>query len=111
MTVTSTVKKSAVSYDPFRAVYFGGRELLKLTGITYKHIWLLLRGDVSVKASVSGPIGIAHFIGQAAHSGVVPLLGLMAYISMALAIFNLLPFPGRYSSLVKTRQGITYRLG
>ena len=82
-----------VSYDPVRAVYFGGKRLFALTGITYKGIWLLITGGMPVKTSVSGPIGIAHLLGQAAHLGIIPLLVITAHISMALAIFNLLPFP------------------
>jgi len=86
-------KVLSVSYDPVRAVYFGGKRLLALTGMTYKGIWLLLTGGMPVKTSVSGPIGIVHLMGQAARLGMVPLLIITAHISMALAIFNLLPFP------------------
>lgn len=83
----------SVSYDPLRAVYFGGKRLIALTGMTYKGIWLLITGGMPLKTSVSGPIGIAHIMGQAARLGIVPLLIITAHISMALAIFNLLPFP------------------
>jgi regulator of sigma E protease len=82
-----------VSYDPVRAFYHGGKRLLILTGMTYKGLWLLLTGGLPVKQSVTGPIGIMHLIGQAAHLGIVPLLVITAHVSMALAIFNLLPFP------------------
>ncbi len=82
-----------VSYSPGKAIYYGGRKLLELTAMTYKGIWLLLTGGMPVKTSVSGPIGIAYFIGKAASLGIVPLLVITAHISMALAIFNLLPFP------------------
>jgi len=40
-----------------------------------------------------GPIAIAKFAGQAAESGLVPYLSSMAFISLQLAIFNLLPLP------------------
>lgn len=83
----------SVSYDPVKAMYHGGKRLLFLTGMTYKGIWLLITGGMPVKASVSGPIGIAHLMGQAARLGIVPLLIITAHVSMALAIFNLLPFP------------------
>jgi regulator of sigma E protease len=82
-----------VSYDPVRAIYHGGKRLLILTGMTYKGLWLLMTGGLPVKQSVTGPIGIMHLIGQAAHMGIVPLLIITAHVSMALAIFNLLPFP------------------
>jgi regulator of sigma E protease len=82
-----------VSYGFFRAVYYGGMRLFELTGMTYKFLWLALTGGVDAKASAAGPIGIAHFIKQAADLGIVPLLLITANVSMALAIFNLLPFP------------------
>ncbi|MBD3425683.1 MAG: RIP metalloprotease RseP [Candidatus Omnitrophica bacterium] len=83
----------SVSYDPLKAFYHGGKRLVYLTGMTYKGIWLLITGGMPVKTSVSGPIGIAHLMGQAARLGIVPLLIITAHVSMALAIFNLLPFP------------------
>ena len=49
--------------------------------------------QVSVR-SLSGPIGIGQQIHQAAEMpGWMPLVGLMAYISLNLGIFNLLPIP------------------
>jgi regulator of sigma E protease len=49
--------------------------------------------QVSVR-SLSGPIGIGQQIHQAAEMpGWMPLIGLMAYISLNLGIFNLLPIP------------------
>jgi len=82
-----------VSYNPFYAVYLGGKKLFALTVLTYKGIWLLITGGMPVKTSVAGPIGIAFLIGRAANLGIVHLMIIMAHISMALAIFNLLPFP------------------
>ena len=49
--------------------------------------------QVSVR-SLSGPIGIGQQIHQAVSMpGWMPLIGLMAYISLNLGIFNLLPIP------------------
>ena len=49
--------------------------------------------QVSVR-SLSGPIGIGQQIHEAASMpGWMPLIGLMAYISLNLGIFNLLPVP------------------
>jgi regulator of sigma E protease len=82
-----------VSYDPVKAFYYGGRKLVSLTAMTYKGLWLMITGGMPLKTSVSGPIGIMYFMNQAAQLGVVPLLIITAHVSMALAIFNLLPFP------------------
>ena len=42
---------------------------------------------------MSGPLDIAKFSGEAARTGAVPLVALMAAISLQLGIFNLLPIP------------------
>jgi len=83
----------SVSYGPIPAVYHGGKKLIQLSVMTYKMMWLLITGGIPVKGTVSGPIGIAYFIKQAASSGMIPLLVVTAHFSMALAIFNMLPFP------------------
>ncbi|MFH1380758.1 MAG: RIP metalloprotease RseP, partial [Candidatus Omnitrophota bacterium] len=77
----------------FEAVILGTKSLGKFTVLTYKGLWLMVTGGISFKESASGPIGIAILIGQAAKTGIVSLLFTMAYINMALAVFNLLPIP------------------
>lgn len=52
----------------------------------------LFRGKASMK-SMSGPLDIAKFSGEAARTGAIPLVALMAAISLQLGIFNLLPIP------------------
>jgi regulator of sigma E protease len=52
----------------------------------------LFRGRASMR-TMSGPIDIAKFAGGAARTGPVPLVALMAAISLQLGIFNLLPIP------------------
>jgi len=52
----------------------------------------LFRGTASMK-SMSGPLDIAKFSGEAARQGAIPLVALMAAISLQLGIFNLLPIP------------------
>ncbi|MDD5634612.1 MAG: RIP metalloprotease RseP [Candidatus Omnitrophica bacterium] len=91
--VAPASKIIAVSYNPFQSVYYAGKKLLELTFLTYKGIWLLITGGLPVKDSVSGPIGIAYLMKQAAALGIIPLLVITAHVSMALGIFNLLPFP------------------
>ena len=82
-----------VKHNLFKAARLGAGRLFMLTGLTYKGLWLLVTGGVPFKESVSGPIGIAVIIGQAAKAGLVSLILTMAYINVALAIFNLLPIP------------------
>ena len=63
---------------------------------TIKMIWEqlfdLLRGRYSLK-SVSGPVGVAQALGEAAKSGFDSLLFLTVFISINLGIMNLLPLP------------------
>jgi regulator of sigma E protease len=49
-----------------------------------------LSADVS---QVTGPIGIAGMVGDAAEFGIVSLLVFTAFISLNLAVINLLPIP------------------
>jgi len=52
----------------------------------------LVRGAASMR-SMSGPLDIAKFSGEAARTGAVSFVSLMAAISLQLGIFNLLPIP------------------
>jgi regulator of sigma E protease len=59
-------------------------------------IYQFLRGIVERRMSarsIEGPIGIARLSGDAAREGVIAFFGLMAVVSLNLAIFNLLPIP------------------
>jgi regulator of sigma E protease len=78
--------------------------------MTLSVIGRLFRGKASMR-SMSGPLDIAKFSGEAARTGTVPLLALMAAISLQLGIFNLLPIPvldGGHLFLV-TLEGIARR--
>ncbi len=74
------------------AVEMGGRTTWGITTMTYKAIWFMFTGALSVK-EVSGPIGIFAITGRFAKKGIVYLLWISGVISVSLAIFNLLPFP------------------
>jgi regulator of sigma E protease len=52
----------------------------------------MIERKVSIK-QMSGPIGITKISGEAAKQGFMPLLEVMALISLNLAVFNLLPIP------------------
>jgi regulator of sigma E protease len=54
-------------------------------------MWALLTGSVSVKA-LGGPVAIAQASGNVAKTGIVPLLTFLAFMSVQLGVFNLLPF-------------------
>ncbi len=75
--------------EAFRKSFADNYEMAVLTFVT---IGRLVTGNSSVK-QLSGPIEIARFSGRAAVLGLVPLLGLMAVISLQLGLLNLLPIP------------------
>ena len=52
----------------------------------------IVTGRASLR-SMSGPIDIARYSGVAASSGLVPLMGFMALVSLNLGILNLFPIP------------------
>ena len=52
----------------------------------------LLTGRYGLEA-VSGPVGVAGVVGDAARGGVINLLYIVTVLSMNLGIFNLIPFP------------------
>jgi len=51
----------------------------------------MIRGSISAKESMTGPVGIFYIVKGAAESGISHLLFILGVISASLAIFNLLP--------------------
>ena len=65
----------------------------KAASLIFEVLHRMFTRQVSVR-SLSGPIGIGSQIHEAVQMpGWMPLIGLMAYISLNLGIFNLLPIP------------------
>ena len=78
---------------PLQYIVTGARQTFSNTALTYRFIWYLITGKVALKGSATGPVGIAVIIGRAVNVGFIYLVYLIAHINLALAIFNLLPFP------------------
>lgn len=79
-------------YGFFAAIQKGGHETIRLTGLTFSVLGKLLTGKLSIR-HLGGPITIVRFAGQAAQSGFAALLQFMAFLSLNLAILNVLPIP------------------
>ncbi|MEP7132820.1 MAG: RIP metalloprotease RseP [Acidobacteriota bacterium] len=75
-----------------QAVVEAWRRIGTDTRTTFSVLGRLFRGRASMK-TMSGPLDIAKFSGDAARTGAVPLVALMAAVSLQLGIFNLLPIP------------------
>jgi regulator of sigma E protease len=65
---------------------------VKMVRFTFFTLGRLVRGQGSMK-EFSGPISIARISGEMLRRGWVPVVGLMAMISLQLGIMNLLPIP------------------
>ncbi len=68
------------------------RQNLKGASMIYQFLEGLIERRMSAK-SLEGPIGIARLSGDAAREGPTAFVGLMAMVSLNLAVFNLLPIP------------------
>ncbi len=64
-----------------------------LTALTYKALGKMIIGKLSLRESVTGPLGIFYITSKAASLGIIALIHLIAVLNVSLAIFNLLPFP------------------
>lgn len=53
---------------------------------------MIITGHIS-RDEISGPIGIVNIVGEASKGGVLPIMWIMAILSVNVGIFNLLPFP------------------
>jgi len=68
-------------------------EATKQTAVGLVHFFAGVFTFTADLSQVSGPIGIAGAVGDAGASGIVPLLTLMALISINLALINIIPIP------------------
>lgn len=82
------VEKYGIVESLARSIRRNG-ELVLLTGHI---IGKIVTGRASLRM-MSGPIDIARYSGAAAAGGLIPLMGLMALVSLNLGILNLLPIP------------------
>ena len=79
-------------HEPFwRAIPMGARECIE-TFVLYKNgIIGVITG--TIPATLTGPVGIVHMMGEVAKAGISPLLEFAGLISLVLGIINLFPLP------------------
>jgi regulator of sigma E protease len=75
------------------SLLLGINKVWSLTTITYKALWLMITGKLSMRESVTGPLGVFYITSKVASLGIIAILHLVAVLSVSLAIFNLLPLP------------------
>jgi len=82
-----------VKHGFLESFVLGINKTLDLTVLTYKALWRMITGKLSMAESITGPLGIFYITSKAASLGMIALLHLVAVLSVSLGIFNLLPLP------------------
>jgi regulator of sigma E protease len=80
-------------YGPGRAIVESARYNWNLVDQTFSVLGKIFTAKLSAKSALSGPLEIARLSGTAAKRGFKDLLYLMGFLSMSVAILNLLPIP------------------
>ncbi|MEM9852563.1 MAG: RIP metalloprotease RseP [Pseudomonadota bacterium] len=78
--------------NPFRAAYFGSLQLVSLVEGWLRTIRELVTGGLALE-NLQGPVGIAQASGDTASQGLDDFIFLIAFISTAIGLMNLLPIP------------------
>ncbi len=79
-------------YDPLTSVAVAGKEVYFIIDHTLGYVAGVIVGRESPK-QLSGLIGIAKVSGQVAKSGLLPLVSLIAMLSVSIGLINLFPIP------------------
>jgi len=82
-----------VKHGFFKSAALSIEKTWDLTALTYKALWRMITGKLSIRDSVAGPLGIFYITSKAASLGLTAVIHLIAVLSISLAIFNLLPLP------------------
>jgi regulator of sigma E protease len=81
-----------VRANPVTAVRLGVAQTWNMTALTLRGFWKLVTGQIH-SSNIGGPLQIASEAGRQARQGVARLALFTAFISVNLAVLNLLPVP------------------
>lgn len=79
-------------YNPLSALLMGVTDTWQMVELSYQMLWKMVTGTVSL-TQIGGPISMAQMAGMSVSSGFESFVGFLAFISISLAIVNLLPVP------------------
>jgi len=79
-------------YSLWETIPMAGRMIVDVIAAIFSGLAGMIQGVID--PDIAGPIGIAAATGEVAKSGLIALTQFTAFLSIQLAIFNLLPFPG-----------------
>lgn len=89
-------QQEIIRLNPFSALAWGVRrtyDLLMLMLVGFGELIGSLFSGSAESAAITGPLGIAQATGEVARTGVLNLFNFAAYLSINLAIVNMLPIP------------------
>ena len=91
--ITASDEVTYTKYGFLQSAFLGAKKTVELTLVTYQGLWQLISGKMSMRESMTGPLGIFFITSSVASLGIIALLHFVAVLSVSLAIFNLLPLP------------------
>lgn len=83
----------SIRHGVVESFFLSANKVWEMTSLTYKALFRMAVGRMSVRESVTGPLGIFYITSKAASIGVIAVLHLVAVLSVSLGLFNLLPLP------------------
>jgi regulator of sigma E protease len=90
--ITPAEEFTTIRFGPVEALGMSVRWTYNTIRLTVVIIGKIFGGIVPAD-NIGGPLMIMQAVGQSSERGLLDLLGLVAYISVALGFFNLLPIP------------------
>jgi regulator of sigma E protease len=90
--VAPHVDTTVVRYSPPVALWKGVEKTWELSALTVVSLVKMVQGKISPR-HLAGPVGIFQMAGQQAKVGLLPLISLVAVLSISLGILNLFPIP------------------
>lgn len=90
------MRTGIVSYPWYAAVWQGAQTTFNNLGALAQGFWQLIAGLFTtgkLSADVAGPVGVAHLVYQVSSLGFIYVLQFVAFLSLNLAIINVIPFP------------------
>jgi regulator of sigma E protease len=90
--VAPVIDFTVTHYSPPVALWKGVEKTWELSVLTVVSLVKMVQGKISPK-HLAGPVGIFQMAGQQARVGLLPLVTLMAVLSISLGILNLFPIP------------------
>ncbi|VDC31586.1 RIP metalloprotease RseP [Pseudogemmobacter humi] len=90
---------SGLTFEPvtrspgvFEAIGIAAGDMWRMVTTTFSGLWHMIAGQLSA-CNMSGVIGIAETMGDAAKTGTMSFVSMLAVLSLGVGILNLLPIP------------------